>query len=65
VWTIGLRGDCVRLAFIHGAGLPDPDKLLQGTGKAKRHIELRSAKGIRRSAFKKLICAAIAHQPRA
>lgn len=63
VCTIGLRGDCLYLGFIHGAFLPDPDRLLRGTGKAKRHIELRSAKDIRRGAFKKLIRAAIAHQP--
>jgi hypothetical protein len=65
VCMIGLHDDRVQLAFIHGAGLPDPDKLLQGTGKAKRHIEVRSAKDIHRGALKKLIRAAIAHQPRA
>jgi hypothetical protein len=30
----------VRLAFIHGAFLPDPRKLLRGTQKAKRFIEI-------------------------
>jgi hypothetical protein len=67
VCMIGLRGDCLCLGFIHGAFLPDPDPdtLLQGTGKAKRHIEVRSPKDIRRGALKKLIRAAIAYQPRA
>ena len=63
VCGIGLRGDRVHLGFIHGAALPDPEGLLQGTGKAKRHIELHGPEDIRRPAFKKLIRAAIAHQP--
>ena len=63
VCGIGARDGCLHLGFIHGASLPDPDGLLQGTGKAKRHIELRSPKDIRRRAFKKLIHAAIAHEP--
>ncbi len=63
VCLIGLGGDRLRLGFIHGAFLPDPDGLLQGTGKSKRHIELRSVKDIRRQPFERLIRAAIAHQP--
>jgi hypothetical protein len=65
VCGIGARGDCLQMGFMHGAFLPDPDALLQGTGKAKRHIELRSSKDIRRRAFKKLIQAAIAYEPAA
>jgi len=63
VCLIGVRGDCVHLAFLHGAFLPDPDGLLQGTGKAKRHIELRSKENMRRGPLEMLIRAAIAHQP--
>jgi len=63
VCMIGVRGDCVHVGFIHGAFLPDPDGLLQGAGKAKRHIELKGAKDIRRRAFKRLIRAAIAYRP--
>ena len=63
VCGIGARDDCLQLGFIHGGFLPDPEGLLQGTGKAKRHIELRSPKDIRRRAFKKLIQAAIAYEP--
>ena len=65
VCMIGLRGDRLELGFIHGASLPDPDGLLQGTGKASRHIELHSVKDIHRRAFKRLIRAAVAYQPRA
>ena len=65
VCMIGMRGDCLTLSFIHGAFLPDPDKLLQGKGKASRHIEVGQQNDIKRQAFKKLIRAAVAHQPSA
>jgi hypothetical protein len=60
---IGVRGDCVYLSFIHGALLPDPDGLLQGTAKAKRDIPIRTSADIRRAAFTKLIRAAVAYTP--
>jgi hypothetical protein len=68
VCMIGVRGDRVRgdyvyLSFIHGAFLPDPDGLLHGTAKAKRHIEIRSPADIRRAAFTRLIRAAVAYTP--
>ncbi len=31
----------VNLGFYHGATLPDPHGLLEGTGKALRHVKLR------------------------
>ncbi len=65
VCLIAPRGDRLYLAFIHGAALPDPDSLLKGKGKAKRHIELRTHHDIRRQAFKKLIRAAIDLTPEA
>ena len=65
VCLIGPGENCLHLGFIHGASLPDPDGLLQGTGKAKRHIELRTPKDLRRRAFKKLLRAAIAYEPTA
>jgi hypothetical protein len=33
----------VNLGFCEGAGLPDPEGLLEGTGKSMRHVKLRSA----------------------
>jgi hypothetical protein len=63
VCMIGPRDDCVHLGFIHGAFLPDPEGLLQGTGKAKRHIPIRRRQNIRRRAFGELIRAAIAYTP--
>jgi hypothetical protein len=65
VCMIDLRGGRLQLAFIHGASLDAPAGLLQGAGKAKRHIELRSASDIRRPVITKLIRAAIAYEPKA
>jgi len=31
----------VNVGFFHGAALPDPARLLQGTGKRMRHVKLR------------------------
>ncbi|MHB8524775.1 MAG: DUF1801 domain-containing protein [Candidatus Acidiferrales bacterium] len=31
----------VNVGFFHGAALPDPAHLLQGTGKFMRHVKLR------------------------
>lgn len=31
-----------NLGFFHGVHLPDPEALLQGTGKALRHVKLRT-----------------------
>lgn len=60
---IGVRDDCVYLSFIHGAFLPDPDGLLQGTAKAKRDIPIRTPADIRRTAFTRLIRAAVEYAP--
>lgn len=32
----------LNLGFYHGASLPDPDGLLEGTGRALRHVKLRA-----------------------
>lgn len=34
--------DHIRLAFIHGAFLPDPEKLLTGTSRYKKYVRLTS-----------------------
>jgi hypothetical protein len=65
VCLISVRRGAVHLGFIHGASLPDPEGLLRGSGKAKRHIEIRSGEDIRRRDFAPLIRTAIAHTPSA
>lgn len=59
VCGIGEHKGTVYLSFIHGAALPDPDKLLQGDGKAMRKIPIRSIDDIRQPELKKLIRASI------
>jgi len=42
VCQIAVLRDHVRLAFVRGAFLPDPRKLLEGTGKYKRFVRILS-----------------------
>lgn len=50
----------VGLRFIHGAKLPDPDKLLLGSGNQTRFIRIGSADVVTRPAVKTLMAAATA-----
>lgn len=50
--------DCVSLAFIHGAALPDPQGLLQGKLKHKRFVPVRSVEAARAPGVAALIRAA-------
>lgn len=45
----------VTFAFMRGAALPDPDKLLEGTGKGVRHVKLRSVADVKKPGVKQLI----------
>ncbi len=45
----------VNVGFFHGAALPDPAGLLQGTGKRMRHVKLRPGAAMNGDALKKLI----------
>jgi hypothetical protein len=49
----------VTFAFMRGAALLDPEKLLEGTGKGVRHIKLRSVADVKKPAVKKLITQAV------
>jgi hypothetical protein len=42
ICQIGIHADHVRLAFIHGAFLSDPRRLLEGDRKAKRYTRITS-----------------------
>jgi hypothetical protein len=48
----------VNVGFFGGAGLPDPDLLLQGTGKFMRHVKLRPGDDVDAMALTKLITTA-------
>ena len=48
----------VNVGFFHGAALPDPSRLLQGSGKSMRHVKLKPGTPANAAALKKLIGAA-------
>jgi hypothetical protein len=45
----------VTFIFLRGAALPDPEGLLEGTGKSVRHVKVRTVEDLKRPALKKLI----------
>lgn len=50
----------VNVGFFCGAELPDPNELLEGTGKFMRHVKLRPDSDVDSAALTKLIQAAYA-----
>ncbi len=55
IFSIALYPRWVSLFFFPGAGLPDPHKLLKGSGKSVRHIVLESAADLDKPAIKTLM----------
>ncbi len=60
ILSITAQANRVGLCFIHGAKLPDPHKLLLGSGNQTRFIRLESAGDLARPEVEALIRAAIA-----
>jgi hypothetical protein len=58
--SIAAGASGVGLAFYRGATLPDPHKILLGSGKQNRFIRLESAEMLSRPAVDALIAAAVA-----
>ena len=48
----------VNVGFFHGAELPDPNGLLEGTGKFMRHVKLRPEGGVDAEALLELVATA-------
>src|SRR5437588_3539627 len=48
----------LNVGFFHGTALPDPDRLLQGTGKFMRHVKLRPGTATNAAALSRLVDAA-------
>lgn len=48
----------VNLRFFRGTSLDDPEGLLEGTGKAMRHVKVRSIEDADRFAVRDLLVAA-------
>src|SRR5207244_11170408 len=59
---ISAQRDDVNLGFYYGAELPDPEALLQGTGKLLRHVKIREAKALRSRALRQLLKVASTHR---
>ena len=60
VLSIAARADGIGLCFIYGKGLPDPQRLLEGSGNQTRMLRLDSAARLSEPAVGALIDAAVA-----
>jgi hypothetical protein len=52
----------VNLGFYHGVALPDPQGLLEGSGKRLRHVKVHSLAAIEQPAVSALVAAALAER---
>jgi hypothetical protein len=59
---ISVQKNDVNLGFYYGAELPDPEGLLQGTGKLLRHVKIREPQAIRSRALRQLLKVATKHR---
>ena len=58
IFSIAFWPRWVSLFFLQGAGLPDPSRLLRGSGKIARHIVLEDADDLDKPAVQELIACA-------
>lgn len=63
ICQIGLHGDHIRLAFVHGAFLPDAQGLLEGPARYKRFVRLYSYEQAPWDDLKDLIAASARFDP--
>ncbi|HSH79158.1 MAG TPA: DUF1801 domain-containing protein [Herpetosiphonaceae bacterium] len=59
---ISVSGNHVNLGFNYGSELPDPDHLLEGTGKLFRHVKVHGAAQLDNPALRRLLEAASRHR---
>jgi hypothetical protein len=60
VLSVAAGANGVGLCFLRGASLPDPDKILLGSGKQNRFIRIESAKVLASPEVQSLVAAAVA-----
>lgn len=60
---IALAKEHINLGFYYGAELPDPEGLLEGTGKRMRHVKIRSAEQLEEPALRQLVKTASGYLP--
>jgi hypothetical protein len=61
---VAVYGSHINLGFYHGASLPDPEGLLEGTAKGLRHVKLRDVAAAKDAAIVALLREAIADRKR-
>ncbi len=61
IFTVCGQPNHVNLQFFYGAHLPNPEGLLEGTGKDLRHIKFRSMSDLARDGLRDVVLAAIEH----
>ncbi|AVP97978.1 hypothetical protein C7S18_12540 [Ahniella affigens] len=59
---IGIQSKHINAGFYYGATLPDPESLLEGTGKYLRHVKVASAATLQQPSMTTLLTAAIAER---
>ena len=62
---IGAHREHANLGFYYGAELPDPDGLMEGTGKKLRHIKVRDVEEIDQSSLRRYIQLALDERKKA
>lgn len=62
---IGVYGTHINLGFNYGINLPDPNGLLEGTGKKFRHMKIMDLRDLNQPALKALLRAAVAERQNA
>src|SRR5438477_2855071 len=61
IFSIAAAANGVGLAFLQGASLPDPRRILQGSGKRNRFIRLPTLAPLKSRDVRELIKVALAH----
>jgi hypothetical protein len=52
-------GEYVNVGFNYGLVLPDPDELMEGSGKKFRHVKIKTLEDVERPGLKKLLQSAV------
>ena len=59
---ISVSRDYINIGFMYGAELPDPEKLLGGTGKLLRHVRITDTKQLSDLALRELLNVSSKHR---
>lgn len=61
--SLAAQANRLSLCFLHGATLPDPDRLLRGNGRQVRSVPIESAADLERPELRRLLTTAFASSP--